>query len=277
MTDEHVFEVAVFGTFRPGQVRVDWHEKPRPPHAELDALIEKTWAEKLAECENTGRLLFNGQLTRCLAYRVENGELLIDAGPTDYANFVGTNLFNHERGDEFGWDLFSNPIGTSATLITSDGWLLLGRRNHRVAFYGGYVHMFGGALEAVDHRDDGTVDAFGSISRELKEELALSEADIKEIVCLGLIAERRIRQPELIFETTVPLTQAEIANRIRPGHPDEEHTGIVACRDEPGAIVPFLRATEPIAPVAVGALCQHGRRRFGQPWYEAALSELAKR
>ena len=270
------FQVVVFGEFGPRQVRVLWNDEHRPPHPELDALVAETWARKLAECQRTGQILFNGQLARYLRHRIEDGVLVIDAGPTDYVNFVGTNMLNHARADEFGWELFSNPIGTSAIVVTSDGWLLFGRRNHRVAPYGGYMHMFGGGLEAKDRRCDGTVDGFGSIRRELNEELDLYESDIDQIVCLGLVEERRIRQPEMIFDTQVSYTRAQISERIRPDHPDEEHTGVEACWNAPDAIVPFVRSIDLIAPVAVGAIFQHGRRRFGEAWYRAAIDELAR-
>lgn len=270
------FLIEVYGQFGPGRLRIIWRDEERPPHPALDALVAQTWERQLSAARSSGRMLFNGRLARYLCHHLENGTLVIDAGPTDYANFLATNLLNCERGQEWGWGLFSNPIGTSAAPVTSDGWILLGRRNQRVAFHASYAHTFGGALEPGDRRPDGLIDAFDSIRRELREELALGDADLEPdgIVCLGLIRDPAIRQPELVFEAPVRLSREEAAGRLNLADPRQEHTALLACRDEPGAIVPFIRANTPIAPVAIGALCLHGRRQFGEAWFEQAMREL---
>ena len=269
------FLIDVSGQFRPGQLHVRWQDEPRPPHAALDSLVAKTWEEQTAACRQSGRLLFNGRLVRYLRHRVRDGVLSIDAGPTDFANFLATNLLNWPRGQEFGWDMFSNPIGSSAVPITSDGRLLLGRRNQRVIFHAGYVHVIGGGLEAVDCREDGTADAFSAARRELIEELALAPEEIGEVLCLGMIRDPTIRQPELIFDAALHLTWDEVAARLDPNDPHQEHTKLLACPDEPDAILPFIRANAPVTPVAVGLLCFHGRLWFGQAWYDDAIRELA--
>lgn len=272
---EPVFLVEVFGEFSSSQVRVVWRDEPRPSHTALDALISETWARRRKECEQAGTMLFNGRLVRYLRHRIERGVVTIEAGPTDFREFIGTNWLNHARADEFGWELFSNPIGTSATLITSDGWLLYGRRSRQVACHAGYLHPFGGTLEPRDRRQDGSLDAFASILRELDEELGIRPDELEDLLCLGLIRDCRIRQPELVFDARARPTRSDIAGRLRTEDPDQEHVAVAACRDHPDAILPFIRSTRPISPVAVGALCLHGRRRFGNPWYTWASSQLA--
>jgi len=272
---QSVFEVAVYGAFGPGQLDVLWRDEPRPPHAALDAMIARTWETCRRQAERDGALLFDGQLARYLRHRVEAGRLVVEVGPTDYANWMGTNFCNWQRGDEFGWELYSNPIGTTATLITTDGWLLYGRRSRRVACLAGYIHTFGGTLEVGERRSDGTFDVFESVRRELKEELDLAPDDVTRMVCLGFILDTTIRQPELIFDAYVRMGRSEIEARFRPDDPEQEHEAIVALRDEPAAAVPFIRSADRIAPVAVGAICIHGRRCFGEAWYGKTLRALA--
>lgn len=269
-----IFEVGVAGLFPPGRVRVVWRDEPAPPHPGLSALIARTWESWRRACGEAGAMLFNGQLARYLRHRIEADTLIIDAGPTDYVAFIGTNVLNAHRGDEFGWERFGNPIGTSATVITSDGWLLIGRRGDRVALHRGYAHTFGGGLEAGERRSDGTIDAFASIRRELNEELRLAADEIREVVCLGMIRDAEIRQPELIFDAEVHPTRAEVEDRLRPGADDEEHEAVLACRDEPDAILPFLMAVRPVTPVVVGAIAEHGRHRYGPDWYEKFVREV---
>jgi len=271
---QSVFEVAVFGAFGPGQLAVLWRDERRPPHAALEAMIAEAWERCRRKAEQSGALLFNGPLGRYLRHRVEAGRLVVEVGPTDYADWMGTNYCNWPRGGEFGWELYSNPIGTTATLITSDGWLLYGRRSRRVACLAGYIHTFGGCLEPDERRADGTFDVFESVLRELKEELDLAAADVTRMVCLGLIRDATIRQPELIFDTHVRQSRGQIEALLRPDDPHAEHDAIVALRDEPAAAVPFIRSADRIAPVAVGAICLHGRRSFGEAWYAQVLEAL---
>lgn len=257
------FLIDVQGEYRRGRLHVLWRDVPPPVHPELDALIAETWARECERHRRAGGMLFNGQLARYLSHACGPDGLTLEVGPTDYASFLGTNLYNPHRAEEFGWACFSNPIGTSGTPITSDGWLLLGRRSERVAFHAGFYHTFGGGLEAADRRDDGTLDAFGSILRELREELAVHESEVADLVCLGLIRDPAIRQPELIFDVFIRLTRAQVAERLNLDDAHQEHTAMVACRDDVEAMRAFIRDHQPITPVAQGALHLHARRRWG--------------
>jgi len=270
-----VFTVDVFGVFRPDQLRITWCDESRPPHPVIDAMVTECWERFLAEARRENRRLFNGRLVRLLNHRLIGDMLTMAVGPTDYANFMGTNYANHARGDELGWEYFGNPIGISATIVTSDGWLLYGRRSNRVACHAGYIHTFGGGLEADERRADGCLDAFGSIRRELAEELAVKPDEVTELLCVGLIRDVWIRQPELIFETCLALTRSELEQRIAHDH-EQEHEAVVAVREEPDAVSPFLQAANRIAPIAVGAICLHGRRRFGEEWYAEVMRELGR-
>lgn len=269
------FLIEEYGPFGPGQVQLRWLDEPRPADAVLDDLVHRTWNRQVELRRRRGAMIFNGRLARYLRHRVVEGVLAIDVGPTDYANFLTTNLLNWPRGDELGWDLFSNPIGTSCMPLTADGWLLFGRRNDRVAYHAGHTHTFGCGLEAGDHDGGHGIDAFASILRELREELHVAEWELQEMLCLGLIRDPSIRQPELVFDVPLSLTREEVTRRFQPHDPHQEHVALLACRDAPEAIAAFIEAIQPITAVAVGALCLHGRRAFGEPWYRQILSDSA--
>src|SRR5688500_85996 len=110
--------------------------------------------------------------------------------PTSYKPFLGTNL----TGVDVLASALANPLGLSAALVTSDGWLMLGRRNTSVAYYPNRTHPFAGSLEPGE-----LTDVFKGVLRELDEELGLSEREVAEIRCLGLIEDAKLRQPEIVF------------------------------------------------------------------------------
>ncbi|MEP0841874.1 MAG: hypothetical protein HRF43_04100 [Phycisphaerae bacterium] len=271
------FSIDAFGPFAPGHLVIRWIDEPRRRDKTLDELVRNTWETETERARRTGRMLFNGQLARYLGHRVDGRTLSLEVGPTDYANFLATNLLNARRGRELGWDLFSNPVGTSCTPITADGWLLFGRRGPAVAFHAGCCHTIGGGLEAAEKDADGRIDAFASILRELREELGVASSEVAGMECLGLIRDPAILQPELIFDLDLKLTRAEVLERFEPAAEGQEHTDLPACRNEPEAVLPFLRANRPITAVATAALCLHGRRKFGEAWYERTLRDPALR
>lgn len=268
------FEILAEGRFGSDGVVVNYEPVARPTSEELERLIEAEWRVRTVEAQTAGRRLFNGELLRYVRHEVRDGRFCLTVGPTCYRDFLGSNLYHGSRVAEFGWERFANPVGTTATLVTRDGVLAFGRRSDRVAWHGGFVHTFGGALERVDLGPDGTVDAFAAVRRELAEEAALGPADIEDMVCVGMIRDREIHQPELLFEARLRLTLAEWLGRISSSDVGDEHLGIAALLDQPGVIEPFLRASGRVAPVAVGALVLHGRRGGG---LESKNAETRKR
>jgi len=270
-SSEPPFTVLAFGEFPPGQLAAVYEPRPRPTTPELEAAIVETWRQQTAAAERDGRLLFNGELIRYLGHETTAASppaLRLRLGPTCYRDFVGTNLYGREWLERVGWECFANPVGTTATLVTADGLVCYGRRSGRVAFHGGHVHTFGGALEGCDLAPDGcSIDPLASLRRELDEELGLASEDLVEPVCVGLIRDHQIFQPELLFEAGLTLTAAELAARWSGAESRNEHDALVTLPDRPEAVLPFLRGCGPIAPVAVGALLLHGRRRWGEAWF----------
>lgn len=261
------FEVLVFGPFTKGQVVVTWHDMARPTSPEIEDHIARVWQRKKGEAAVHGQILFNGRNARYLSHTVEREHLHLRVGPCDYRDFVGTNLYGGDLLAAMPWDYYANPVGTTAALLSSDGYCLYGRRSRRVSYHGGYLHTFGGALEEADRRAGDTVDAFAAVRRELNEELHLRPEDIKEMCCLGIVRDHEIHQPEMIFDAAITLTRDELLARFDPHEADQEHTGIESYADAPEALLPFIGQSRPVAPVALAAMMLHGRRCWGDDWH----------
>jgi 8-oxo-dGTP pyrophosphatase MutT (NUDIX family) len=268
------FTIDAFGPFTSEQLSIRWSDAPRPTTPDLDARIADAWDRMFADCDRRGAMLFNGALIRYISHQCADGRLEVAAGPTNYRDFAGTNLLNGQLINDVGWDHFANPIGTTATVITSDGHLLYGRRNDRVAFHANHLHTIGGGLEDAERATDNTVDAFTSVCRELREELRLEESEIADLICLGLIHDLEIHQPELIFDASVALTRDQLFDRLDLNDAHQEHAAFEACADEPNAIAPFIQTAGLIAPVAVGALLLHGRHCWGDDWYHRITNSI---
>lgn len=273
------FVIDVVGRFPPDCVRTVAVDTPRSTSPTLETLIAAEWDRRMAEAQAAGRILFNGPMLRYVSHKIVTAahggdEFHLTVGPTCYRDFVGTNLFNHHRLGEFAWHSFSNPIGTTATLITSDNLIVYGVRSWRVSYHASHVHTFGGCFEERDRTADGQVDPFGSLSRELVEELNIRRDEMHDFVCVGLIRDKEIHQPEMLFEARLELTADELLARWETAEAKDEHDSLVTLVNEPGAIVPFIQSCGLIAPVAIGALFLHGKLTWGDGWFRNMAEAL---
>jgi hypothetical protein len=172
---------------------------------------------------------------------------------------MGTNMANPESAERFGQQALANPVGMSCAVVSSNGVLLMGRRNERVAYYPGRIHPFAGALEPGE-----PTDVFEEIRRELHEELSLADADVADLLCLGMAEDELLCQPELIFLARIALPCTAIESNLS----QQEHRSIWAVAPEAAAVEAVLDDVTAITPIGVATLLLWGRWQFGETWFE---------
>jgi 8-oxo-dGTP pyrophosphatase MutT (NUDIX family) len=257
----------VRGPFGEGDVTVVVRDEPRPTTPELERHIEAAWRATLEQARRDGRNVFNGEVLRWLGAQVrdEGGRRRLEliVAPSTYRDFVGTNLDPALKPDIAGgdvpWPRFSNAMGTSSVVVTSDGAVVIGRRSSSVVGYAGCLHSFGGMLEAVD-REGGTVDVFASLRRELREELGLADAEIEAPILEAIILEPLIHQPEMILHVRVKLTFAELQSRWRSAESGDEHDELLALEESPADAEAAFARLAPVSPIGRAALAMYWSR-----------------
>jgi hypothetical protein len=256
--------IVLAGAFREGEVSTEIVPEPRPSDPELDAHIDERWREALELARDEGRPIFDGAVLRWIDHDLRAGpdrpRLHLRLGRGVYRDFVGTNLDPTLAPDLAGgtipWRCFGNAIGTSAVIATRDRRLVMGRRSAQVLGYAGHVHSFGGMLEGVDV-ESGRVDVFASMRRELREELALADAETADLVLTGAMIEPEIHQPELLFRVRVPLLASDLPARWRAAESRGEHSELVVLPDDPAAIEAALVPVAPVSPIGRACLALH--------------------
>ncbi len=279
------FGVDFAGRFLEEQISQEWSAVRRPTTAAVEASIARAWEAQFALAEAAGRPLYNGELVRLLGWTLRHdgapppptsggpafsrqGRVHLELGATCYRDVVGTNYANAAGGARIATEHLANPLGISANVMTRDGFLVYGRRTAGAALHAGFLHTFGGLVESIDRRPDGGFDLFGAMRRELWEEAGVKSEEIAETVLLGLVRDRSLDQPELLFEVLLHVPRAALAQRFDSGAPDQEHSGWEYVHDDPEAVVRFLCNASRVAPVAAAALLLHGRQIWGPDWYE---------
>jgi hypothetical protein len=245
------------GRWKPSQITITWTSDSRPIIPQVEELIEQSWQSAMSR---PGVLLFDGPMCRLESLESRGDQLHLQLSRTSYKIFMGTNLTHAELADQYGAGILANPIGLSAALISSDGFLLLGRRNANVAYYPSRVHPFAGALEPGE-----PLDVFEDVRRELREELSLEEDDVREIVCTGMANDLSLRQPEMIFAVRSNRDRRQIESQLD----HEEHRGVWVSGIDRKSIEAALASNEQFTPVARAAILLWGRLEFGDEWFDA--------
>lgn len=239
----------------------------------VESAISRTWEAEVAVAEPKQRTLFDGRLLRLIDYFGSTEEVQLHLGWTTYREFLGTNAFNASLAKKSGPDCLANPLGISAVVRTSDGMLVFGRRNDSVVLHAGYLHCIGGLVDETDVHGD-SVDVVGAMRRELLEEMPIAGSEITGLRVVGIVRDRAILQPELVFDARIDVRWPDLRARFDRLREAQEHARLEAVPDRSEAIGPFLVHSAPVAPVSEAAVLVYGKGAWGSGWYDATCLHL---
>ncbi|MFB3892618.1 MAG: NUDIX hydrolase [Phycisphaerae bacterium] len=278
------FFIDIVGHYGPRDVAIQWCDARRDLPDAVLRLIERTWAEHSRQAEETKVILFDGPLCRVIDASGDEKHLSLTLGPTGYKEFLGTNLARAGLRYTHGDEALANPLGVSAAVTTADGYLLLGRRSGRVVHQAGRIHPLGGMVEPelprrrAGQRGDGgggAPDVFAAIRQELCQETNVSPEMVRDLVCLGLVRDKRIVQPELVFDASLAADAPTLRRLARKAPDAAEHDEMVLLMNRPSSVVTFMeKHAEILTPVATAALLLHGLRAWGSGWFASARGYL---
>jgi hypothetical protein len=247
------FHILTLGPFDRDHVRCTLTDRGMSRIAEVDHLIEQTWSERTLTARDNGQLFYVGQMCRFESWKVTDDELHLAYGLTDYRELVGTNIAHPEIGERFGDDFLSNGSGVCTVIKTSDGFLIAHRRSERVFEYPCMIDVCGGALEPIETPLGPASDPFAVITREIQEELSISEDVVEEIVCLGVARDGRSLKPEVLLRTSLA-----IEARAIPKLNGIEHAELILVPGDPASLSAWLAAHwEEITPASLACLVAH--------------------
>lgn len=268
------FTADVYGCWRRDAVEQPHVTAPRPTSPAVERLIAEAWEAESALAATDQRVLYDAPLARLVRTLADHHHLILELGTTTYREFVGTHFHHAAAIRRLNPQYLAQALGVSALVQTSDGYMAFGRRNRRVAWHAGYLHAFGGMVESADRLADGRYDVFQRMLKELHEEVTVQATEVTDLVLIGLVRDRALWQPELVFDARVSLTRAQLSARFDPAAANAEHAAVEWVFDDPDGVAPFLRAARPVTPVAQAALLLHGRSCWGTEWFEHVCYDL---
>jgi 8-oxo-dGTP pyrophosphatase MutT (NUDIX family) len=266
------FDILARGLYRPDQLNITYDPSLRMPVTpEIQAWMDTFWEQKLAAAREKSYPLFDAPLYRFIqAEARENGSLYLHLGDTGYKEYVTTRVpefFEGRARAELG-----NALSVCSVVETSDGHILLDKRQG-VDVYVGRYHVIGGFFERDrDSTDDARPDPFGAITREIREETGIQLTDIREQYCLGVVYDVATPHAELCFLTRLSIPLDEALTRVPEEDEIEQlHTLFVTAE----SLRAFLLTNHGnISATGEPNLLLYGEILYGTEWLDEVMKQL---
>ena len=235
------------GPFTPDRISILWKTEIKRLARHTQDYIDQRWAVYTAEAKAKGQDLFNGPITQFTGFVSSAGSLALQLGITDYKTFLVTSVRDKPWFAKFAPHAMTTALGNSV-LLTFQDQAILGFRTASSANYPEKAHLFGGVLDRLDERPEGTTTAgvLGHLRKELNEELKLEERDlVGPPVALALVKDNFLGQPELIWQQEIAIPPEHLDMQLNPA----EHSAIVVVN-----LGQQIEITQGYTPVAVNAI-----------------------
>jgi 8-oxo-dGTP pyrophosphatase MutT (NUDIX family) len=266
------FEILARGFYRPDQLDIIYNASLRTPtDPVIQAWMDTLWEQKSAIAREQNIPLFDAPLFRFVEVEAKaDGTLHLVLGNTGYKEYVTTRVpeFAHGRKrEELG-----NALSVCSVVETSDGYILLDKRQG-VDVYVGRYHVIGGFFER--DRDSAVSqqpDPFGAIRREIREETGIQQSDIREQFCLGVVYDTATPHAEMCFLTRLTIPLAEVFKRIPEENEIKQLQTLFITKE---SLRDFLLTKHGnISATGEPNLLMYGGVRFGEEWFEEMMRYL---
>ena len=266
------FEILARGLYRPAQLDIIYNPSLRMPTTPtIQAWMDTLWEQKLAIAREQNIPLFDAPLFRFVEVEAKaDGTLHLVLGDTGYKEYVTTRVTEfaqRRKREELG-----NALSVCSVVETSDGYILLDKRQG-VDVYVGRYHVIGGFFERDrDSTASKQPDPFGAISREIREETGILQSDISEQFCLGVVYDTATPHAEMCFLTCLTIPLVEVHNRIPEG---DEIKQLEMLKVTEADLREFLVKNHGnISATGEPNLLMYGGVRFGRAWVEEMMRQL---
>ena len=172
-------------------------------------------------------------LYKFLSLSQEDQSLIFTVNHTDFGEYLLTDVTHPEWFTKFGGSIMAHPLSISAVTITSDNFILLGRRSQSVLDQPDMIQTLpGGFIHPPDTVSD-------SVEKELFEELLIKKEEISQLLAIGFARILKSGKPELLLRIQTRIPFSEVCSR--KGMDNWEFIKIESLKNEEKEIKKFCR------------------------------------
>jgi hypothetical protein len=266
------FEILVNGLYRSDQLDIIYDPSLRMHISpSIQAWMDTLWEQKLGLAREKKIPLFDAPLFRFLRAEAKSeGMLHLVLGDTGYKEYVTTRVPEFAQGRKRAE--LGNALSVCSVVETSDGYILLDRRQG-VDVYVGRYHVIGGFFERdLDSSNSEQPDPFGAICREIREETGIQQSDIREQYCLGVVYDVATPHAEMCFLTQLNIPLAEVFKRVPEENEIKQLETLYVTKESLRDFL--LKRHGNISATGEPNLLMYGVVRFGERWFVEVIGQL---
>src|SRR3990167_7125296 len=267
------FKLPIVGTFPRDKIVIQGTSETIIRPKEIQKRIDDNWQKRRHEVEARGGQLVDRPKINLIEVQVKDDKLHIKLGRGKYKDFVGT--YETELQDT-NPELVPRNFSISALLATADNHLVLLRRSRTVFQYPTWVSTFGGSVEPEDVDENGNVDPFKTVTREVSEESGISQETINDIQCLGFTKDMKTKVEDMMFLAKTRLTKKQIQEQQMDQHL-EEGASVFVLSDPDEVRKKVLEFSKVFVSDGAAILALYGRQKFGEDWFSFVINRLKRR
>ena len=159
--------------------------------------------------------MFSGVLLSVINNNSDSEHIRLDTILTKYNDYyvVKTKEFQQQ----FPYENNSNVLSAGCISITSDNYIVLGKRRSDLAVDPGKITIPSGMADNFDITKNNKVDLFGCIKREIKEEIGVNSDEIKKLTGIALFQKPKNQGMFITFFGLIDLLFSKIVRRKNDG------------------------------------------------------------
>lgn len=264
------FDIPILGKFGKGKILVK--QSPQEQYSEgQEAAIEKVWQARNEARLAAGQKPLESASLNLKRAIVENDRLVIEVAEGTYKDHIA--IQDRDFRNAFP-DFDPRTIGTNIVVRTNDSKLMIIQRSMDSATKPGALSVVGGQGDiGKDCDEDGIWDPFKTIARELEEEAGIKKDEVNNLVAAGIIYNKTIRNPSIIFYADSSLSSDQIRQRVGDG---EVWVKFIA-GDQADLEHSILWWTSSPSPSGSAALAIYGKDKFGIGWLNKINNRIEER
>lgn len=214
------------GKFREEDIFINFSEKSIKYNKITKKLIEESWQDTVKGNKSVGKDFWDSIVYRLNKAEVKDAKLVLDLSEATFKDLQGTNATHWILKDIYGSEYLANGILVQAVVYSSDGNIILGKRNTGVKKQFEQFAVFGGTIDKDELIVKDSETFFDSIRLELKQEIEVEPKEIESLVITHLVEDWK-HYPVFTFEAKLRLTTQELQDKFK-NNSKVEHSQIMS-------------------------------------------------